>query len=799
MKYENIVQCQFSSKSRNAMHFHPDIEIIYVLDGALKVEFEAEKFHLNTDDFILVNSNVRHSWQALSEDVLLGSLFVDSVMLREIFGGELPLFLCNSSAEESDSYKKMRYYIRQIFNYYQTTEGQGILLKNSIYYQLLYLITTDFIVKKGMKQYDGLRGIHDERMNEILGYLMSNFNREISLSELAEHLYLSVPYLSKYIKKNFGMSFLKLLNNIRLEKAVSELLYTDKTVLKIAMECGFSNMAGFNHVFKESYHMNPTEYRLQAQDRIPKREEVINSREILEKVEQYLSDNLVEAPETDNPAYSSLEVDKNNRRPLKKNWCRLINIGSAPNLLRYDVRRQVTYLKENLSLEYVRFWNLLSEEMMINLEGPRISYNFALIDQILDFLVAIHVKPHIELNNKGDWFLKKVQREMLQNKYHSRIHLLENNMVFLEEFIRHLVRRYGPKEVGSWYFELEKNSVMQHEVSTGQYLRVFAGISRLFKTYAPDVKVGGAGFTVNMMGKQFSDILKAWKKNGVLPDFLSIYSYPYLLDEELLDAGRNPYSPDEHYLSRQIAFVRATMEEVGFSVPEFMVTEWSFTLSNRNRLNDGCFKSAYIMKTIMENYDSADAMGYWLATDIYSENIDSSTLLFGGCGLLTRHGIRKPAYFSYETLNRTEPYFLGKNSNALVSHNGRQLYFICCHNYKHFNFRYYSKEESEIELGNQQRLFTDQESLRMTIKINNANNGRYVVKTYSVGPGTGNIQDEWKRLGYFEDLSEEDIQRIGAGCQPELTIGYTEVKEHVLELELHIAAQEIQGIVISEV
>lgn len=392
----------------------------------------------------------------------------------------------------------------------------------------MYLITTDFIVKKGMKQYDGLRGIHDERMNEILGYLMSNFNREISLSELAEHLYLSVPYLSKYIKKNFGMSFLKLLNNIRLEKAVSELLYTDKTVLKIAMECGFSNMAGFNHVFKESYHMNPTEYRLQAQDRIPKREEVINSREILEKVEQYLSDNLVEAPETDNPAYSSLEVDKNNRRPLKKNWCRLINIGSAPNLLRYDVRRQVTYLKENLSLEYVRFWNLLSEEMMINLEGPRISYNFALIDQILDFLVAIHVKPHIELNNKGDWFLKKVQREMLQNKYHSRIHLLENNMVFLEEFIRHLVRRYGPKEVGSWYFELEKNSVMQHEVSTGQYLRVFAGISRLFKTYASDVKVGGAGFTVNMMGKQFSDILKAWKKNGVLPDFLSIYSYPYL-------------------------------------------------------------------------------------------------------------------------------------------------------------------------------------------------------------------------------------------------------------------------------
>ena len=52
--------------------------------------------------------------------------------------------------------------------------------------------------------------------------------------------YTHLTYLSKYIKQNFGMSFLKLLNNIRLEHAVSDLLYTDKTVIKIAMENGLS-------------------------------------------------------------------------------------------------------------------------------------------------------------------------------------------------------------------------------------------------------------------------------------------------------------------------------------------------------------------------------------------------------------------------------------------------------------------------------------------------------------------------------------------------------------------------------
>lgn len=44
------------------MHFHQDIEIVYVLDGTLEIEFEGSRTVLETDDFMVVNSNVRHSW-----------------------------------------------------------------------------------------------------------------------------------------------------------------------------------------------------------------------------------------------------------------------------------------------------------------------------------------------------------------------------------------------------------------------------------------------------------------------------------------------------------------------------------------------------------------------------------------------------------------------------------------------------------------------------------------------------------------------------------------------------------------
>ncbi|MCF0133167.1 MAG: helix-turn-helix domain-containing protein, partial [Blautia sp.] len=611
------------------------------------------------------------------------------------------------------SYAKMRNYIRQIFNYYQASEGQGIILKNSIYYQLLYLITSEFIVKKGMKKYEGLRGIRDERMNDILNYLVSNYNEQLTLKELAERQYLSVPYLSKYIKKNFGMSFLKLLNNIRLERAVGELLYTDKTVLKIAMDNGFPNLAGFNHAFRESYQMSPTEYRQEMQEKFRLTDEQENDEEIMERVGNYLAENHVNAPEAREASFTLLEVDARNHVPFSPKWHRLINVGNAYDLLNYNVRNQVQYLKEQLGFEYMRIWNVFTQQMMICLDEKNSVYGFGCIDQVFDFMRSIRVKPHIELGIKDDGIFDKVDQGILQFKNDSRIALLDKNETFLKDFICHLCARYGQNEVSEWYFELEKNSVIKEEVGNEKYLDIFEKVAGIFRNYVPNVKIGGAGFTMNRKEGEMEELLKAWKKRRQQPDFISIYCFPYLRDEELLDAGRNPYSPDEDFVYNRIQRTKEVMEECGYGDTELIVSEWSMTLSNRNCLNDGIFKAAYVMKNLIQNVDWNVPIGYWLATDVYSERFAANNVLFGGCGLLSKDGIRKPAFFAYESLRFISDDLFGKNENALVTGNGRGLYFIVCHNYKHFNFRYYSLNEDEISVEQQQRLLQDQESLHL--------------------------------------------------------------------------------------
>lgn len=797
MKYENIVRCQFSSKKNKEIHFHQDIEIIYVLDGVLEVDYEEVSHLLNTDDFILINANVRHEYHT-EKDVLLGSLFIDHVMLTEIFGGEQLFFLCDSTEEKSESYDRLRHYIRQIFNYYQTTEGQGIVLKNSVYYQLIYLITTDFTVKKGMKRYDSLRGIQDERLNEILNYIMTNYKEQITLKELADRLFLSHTYLSKYIKQNMGLSFLKLVNNIRLEHAVSELLYTDKTIIKIAMDNGFHSQAGFNNAFRESYQTTPAEYRLNMQGKREKVESEENNEKILKRVEQYLTSNLVSAPEASNGAVSILEVDTREKKKLERNWGRLINIGQAKDLLRYDVRKQMHFLKESLHFEYMRFWNLLSDEMMIEIKAMNARYNFKLIDQIFDFLIEIGVKPHVELGFKGKDFFGRVDRENVPMNKENQINIIEKNKLFLEELIKHLTKRYGIQKVETWYFELEWNPVDQEKVNIEQYFKAFDTIAGIFRTYAPQVKIGGAGFSLNYIGEDFQKIVERWGKQKQKPDFISIYSYPYIMNEELLDAGRNPYSSDENYLYHQIQGAREILREEEMEVPEFIVTEWSSTLSNRNSLNDSCYKSAYIMKNLIQNYGKADAIGYWSAFDISSESIDSARLLFGGCGLITQDGIKKPAYFAIEHMNHLENSYLGKNENAIISCNEKGLFFICCHNYKHFNFRYYSINENEVEVENQQRLYEDNESMQMIFKLHHVNNGMYQIKIFSVSQSAGNVQNEWGKLDYLNDLSVMEIEYLERICQPRLTIHKAEAVDNTVVVETRLSAQEIQGIVVAE-
>jgi len=131
----------------------------------------------------------------------------------------------------------------RILERYFEKEDKGSLHLQSLYFETLHLLTSNFMVKADDVRVNLENSQDRVRVRQIQNYIQANYQGQISLNDLAEKLYLSNAYLSKYVKKHLGLTFLEYLNNVRLFHAVDELIYTNKNITRIALDNGFPTSA----------------------------------------------------------------------------------------------------------------------------------------------------------------------------------------------------------------------------------------------------------------------------------------------------------------------------------------------------------------------------------------------------------------------------------------------------------------------------------------------------------------------------------------------------------------------------
>lgn len=98
--------------------------------------------------------------------------------------------------------------------------------------------------------------------NDLLYYIYSHIDTDINMDELAHQFNISKFYMHKVFKEMFGINIYERIKSIRLQKAAT-LLITNKysTITEIASLCGYSSQTSFIRVFKERFHITPTEWR----------------------------------------------------------------------------------------------------------------------------------------------------------------------------------------------------------------------------------------------------------------------------------------------------------------------------------------------------------------------------------------------------------------------------------------------------------------------------------------------------------------------------------------------------------
>jgi len=99
------------------------------------------------------------------------------------------------------------------------------------------------------------------RIEKVFEYMYSNYDKQITLAEVARIANMPQVSFSRFIKKRTGKTFVESLNEIRLGHASRLLIETSSTVAEIAYKCGFNNISNFNRTFKRKKLCIPREFR----------------------------------------------------------------------------------------------------------------------------------------------------------------------------------------------------------------------------------------------------------------------------------------------------------------------------------------------------------------------------------------------------------------------------------------------------------------------------------------------------------------------------------------------------------
>ncbi|MBQ8175252.1 MAG: helix-turn-helix transcriptional regulator [Clostridia bacterium] len=251
------------------LHFHDEIEIIAVAKGIKRVYVNEKEYVLSEGDVVFVNSRIPHGTQddpPMSDTVLL-QFRADAFL--ELPHENRPLrhlarFLSNASEcpirviRRADDDGAFFEYVWQLSKEREENAPfYNIRLRGYVYLILGYLY------REGILQ-NVETGIHNRSIEKVLpalSYIDEHYAEDIPLSALSSLCGLSEGYFCRQFKAATGNTFIEYLNFVRIYNAEKLLNRSEKPILDISMEVGFSTVSYFNRTFRRFKSCSPGNYR----------------------------------------------------------------------------------------------------------------------------------------------------------------------------------------------------------------------------------------------------------------------------------------------------------------------------------------------------------------------------------------------------------------------------------------------------------------------------------------------------------------------------------------------------------
>lgn len=763
-----------TSNIEQGIHFHPEIELLYVMSGHAELKTESSSHILYKDEIYLINFGTNHQIFN-AKNCVLAVLKFDYTALLKITGQQRYRFRCDTFADVSRSHYNLKKYFGELLRFHLI--GDRKLQEFSAFFSLLYCLTEEYAEKTS----SGKRGEMDTRMEEVLLYINLHYREPLKLNDICQKFYFAPSTFTRAFKANTSMSFIQYLHYLRVHHSREELLYTSKSVTQIALDNGFNDLPIFNKVFKKTFGITPAACRKQElkqaeQSAFSSEEIQIIEKDYIHGTEQRLSDS-------QNVIRKRAILDCRKHHPYKKIWNQAVSVGSAHDLLSAEQQKQLCRLRDEIGCHYVRLPHLFAQEMQLRESDSATYINFDTIDNILDFIVKNQMKPFIVIGDRPSPVIPPDKKTRYGESEEPFFKDIEDYRFVVETVLQHIMVRYGAETSTDWIWEIQYNPVRD---TPKEYFEQFRIAASFIKNWVPDAKIGGYG---HLLCETAIPLLSEWAKQEFQPNFFSVSAYPYEKTESLKNRTRFTRVMDPRFFLKQVRRLKEELMESGLENLPIYFTEWNLSWADTNYVNDSCAKACQMLKIMLELLEEIALGIYDLASDLSIRNRATNRPLFGGQGLLSRDGLSKPAFYALTSLKFAGNKLIKCEKNYIFTMHGKNLLFGLCYNDKPFNMNYYNKSESEITLEDLETIYENNDDLDQQFLISGLQDGLYCVKRGAFNE-KNSILRRWMKMGSSEFIDMNDLDYLKQVIQMDITIMQEKVIDGTLTFSVKIPPHE---------
>lgn len=807
------VRCQKCTFGTIERHLHDYFELIILLRGSCIAYVGEEQFSLNTEDVLAINPYTSHGY--IGHDCSLVAVQFSPTLFEQTLPHPVhPEFNCNSARQGSSAaFDHLRCLVARLVKNNADTHP-GYELRNwAIVYELMDEMYNNFRVADSNAHYARAHR-YAARMSEITTLVAAHYTEPFTLSQLADAVHLSAPYLSKFFDQQFGMTFLNYLTHVRLNHAVKQLLRTEATIETISSDSGFPNSHAFVQAFRKEYGVLPSVYRRQKRACTPPPTSLLPEPEHhddLAVLRKYLKAPAVEAAHTDTISIN-VKAENHPYQTLRHTWRNVLCVSSAADLLQGNVQQMLRRIQKEVGFRYIKFNGLFSDELHIfnRSRDGNITYSFAYADQLFDFLLEIGLKPFLQLSFMPRALAKDPQRQLLNCIVSEPVSNADWGAL-VTAVTEHLLARYGIEELRSWKFSVWSQPDTPADLygfSSNEAFYEFYRITRQAVKKCDARLCFGAPAMYYLLQKDYVNwyipFLQWCRVHSCEPDFLNFHYYDTVLDAAS-ETGQESFGFLHSMRLRETSdgfndFVTQIISEVHTCCPEdipIYLTAWNNTPSQQDYLNDTCFKSCYIARCILENYDRLESFGYWALTDFMGEAPLPEETFFGGLGLFTKEGLPKASYYTFTLLRSLGNELLGRGPGWFITRECEQ-WQILLYNYRHFSHLYAQGERFDMTFTDRYTPFSPEQLLDVHITLTDMPDGAYTVTTETLNRASGSAFDLWCSMGAVAPVTRRDLDYLEKKSLPARQKCVLSSKQNTLELDMLLDMLEVKLIILEK-